>query len=406
MIVETSNSLEEAGRLIEIGWLVGNDLDETDYQAVIQTRQRMLALLQDQFGQFDWRMPMVRQPASLQADWSHSASLLYEGAYERDNRSWDFVLVITATDLKSHYKPYALAMPSRTLSVAVISTARLSTLSLSIADNSPNPVELKVQRLYALGLHLLGDLNGVEHSDQAECFLYEPREIEDLDRMNRFTQNERELLIKAFTEVADLRLEEQPHLQTMNIIGFYLKGIWHLKTDIYSAIKQAKPWEFPFRLSRLSTAALSALFVLLITAEAWDLGMSQEPLRMFFLSALTLIGASAFIIKRQRLLLRYSRRRLSEQIVVTTVAISTVVILGMAFTYLILFTTTLVLAGFLFGDELVASWAASLNGRIGWQNYWTLGQLTASFGLIIGALGASFEGQEYFRHIAYVDEEL
>jgi hypothetical protein len=59
---------------------------------------------------------------------------------------------------------------------------------------------------------------------------------------------------------------------------------------------------------------------------------------------------------------------------------------------LILFTITLLLAVLLFGDELVASWAASLNGRIGWKNYWTLGQLKASLGLIIGALEASFEG--------------
>jgi hypothetical protein len=29
----------------------------------------------------------------------------------------------------------------------------------------------------------------------------------------------------------------------------------------------------------------------------------------------------------------------------------------------------------------------------------------AALGLIIGALGASFEQQHYFRHITYVDEE-
>jgi hypothetical protein len=127
---------------------------------------------------------------------------------------------------------------------------------------------------------------------------------------------------------------------------------------------------------------------------------------MHLLSLLALLGTSLFIVKRQRLLLRYSRRRLSEQIVVTNVAISTVVILGMVFTYLMLFAVTQILAVLLFEHELVASWAASLNGKVSWLNYLTLGQLTASLGLIIGALGASFEGQEYFRHIAYVDEEL
>lgn len=403
--METSTSLEQAERLIEVGWLVGDDLDASDHQAVSQARQRMLTLLKKEFGQFDWRMPMIRQLAPLQTDWSHSASLLYEGAYERDHRHWDYVLIVTAADLQSYYKPYALAMPSRTLGVAVISTARLLT-TLSTAENSINPVEIKAQRLFALSLHLLGDLNGLEHSHQATSFLYEPQELEDLDQMQAFAPDEGEHLTQAFTQVADLRMEEQPDLKAIGLLNFYLKAIWHLRKDIFSAVKQAKPWEFPFHLSRLSTAAMSALFLLLITAEAWDLGMNQQPLSMFILSVLTLVGASAFIIKRQRLLLRYSRRRLSEQIVVTTVAISVVVVSGMAFTYLILFTVTLIMAGLLFGNELVASWAASLDGRIGWQNYLMLAQLTASFGLIIGALGASFEGQEYFRHIAYVDEEL
>jgi hypothetical protein len=71
-----------------------------------------------------------------------------------------------------------------------------------------------------------------------------------------------------------------------------------------------------------------------------------------------------------------------------------------------LFSLTLLFAGALFPDQLVESWAASLAGQIGWQNYVCLAELVASLGILIGALGASFEGQDYFRHIAYVDEEL
>ncbi|MEZ5582546.1 MAG: hypothetical protein R3F37_07115 [Candidatus Competibacteraceae bacterium] len=135
----------------------------------------------------------------------------------------------------------------------------------------------------------------MEHSGHSESFLYEAQEIEDLDHMNGFTQNERDLLTEAFTQVADLRLEEQPHRKAIGVVGFYLSASWQLRNDIFSAVQQAKPWEFPFRLSRLSTAAVSALFVLLITAEAWDLGMSQKPLPMLGLSSVTLLVTSLFI---------------------------------------------------------------------------------------------------------------
>ena len=35
-----------------------------------------------------------------------------------------------------------------------------------------------------------------------------------------------------------------------------------------------------------------------------------------------------------------------------------------------------------------------------------LSAVVAAFGLAIGALGAAFEDQSYFRHVIFVDEEL
>jgi hypothetical protein len=201
-------------------------------------------------------------------------------------------------------------------------------------------------------------------------------------------------------------LEEQLDKTKGGTGGFYIRALWLLRKDIMSAVLQAKPWQFPFRLSRLTTAALSTLLILMMTAEAWDLGMSQQLLWMSIFSLGVLLGTSLFIVKRQKLLLRRSQRRLTEQIVVTNVASSLIVMVGMAVTYLMLFSLTLLFAEALFMEPLVASWAASLDGRIGLPNYLSLAQLTASLGLLIGALGASFEGQDYFRHIAYVDEEL
>jgi hypothetical protein len=54
----------------------------------------------------------------------------------------------------------------------------------------------------------------------------------------------------------------------------------------------------------------------------------------------------------------------------------------------------------------VQNWAASEANPIGADDYAVFVAFVASLGLLIGALGASFESQDYFRHITYVDEEI
>jgi hypothetical protein len=77
----------------------------------------------------------------------------------------------------------------------------------------------------------------------------------------------------------------------------------------------------------------------------------------------------------------------------------------MTTTYLLLFGLTLLLSGTLFTPSLLQGWAVSVEGALTTQHYLSHAGLVAALGLVIGALGASFEGQYYFQHITYVDEE-
>jgi predicted Zn-dependent protease len=349
-------------------------------------------------------MPLLRKRKALRQTHDEVVPLLYEGLDERDARCWDFALVITATDLKSYYKPYSFAMVSQALAVGIISLARL--VPQTLANDETIDSAMMAQRITALGLHLIGDLSGLAHSNETGNVMYQPDNINDLDTMKSYQEKQKTQLAGELADVADVRLEEQPQTQTSGLFMFYLKAIWHLRDDIFGAIIQARPWEFSFRLSRLTTAAISTLLVLIMTAEAWELGMSQPLLLVGLFSLVTLIATSAFILKRQKLLLKRSRQRRSEQTVITNTATVAIVLSGMATTYLILLTLVLLLSGTLFQHELVAGWAASLHGRIGLSNYLALAQMIAALGLIIGSLGASFEGQYYFQHVAYIDEEL
>ncbi len=409
--------------------MVLHKLRKPEAAAVASARLAMAAVLRERFGMFDWRVRVIHRGERLTDPVAEPVTLLDEGVHERESRHLDFVIVVTAADLRSYFKSFALATPSRAVSVAVLSLARLmpdladdslpadtppaaavtakKRLGLPSKKATRDYSRVLARRVCTLALHLLGDLNGLSHSDEPTSYLFEPGGVRDLDQMDRFTDDEAAALIKELTDVADVRLEETPLASRRTGASFYLSAAWINRDDIASAVVQARPWEFPLRLSRLTTAAFSGLLLLLITAEVWDLGLTRSPGLVAAMSAIAIAGTSAYILKRQRLLLRRSVRRMTEQNVVTNVSITVTVLLGMLTTYLALFAATLLLAFTLFAGEVIPNWATSLHsqGGVQWHHYMAMAGVVATMGIVFGALGASFEGQHYFRHVAYVDEE-
>lgn len=392
-------------RLIEVGWLVVGSLDPVDREAVEQGRRRALAVLRRRFPDFDWQMPLMERRDLAQEVREEPVTLLDYGRSERDARHWDFALVITGSDLVAHEKSFALAVPSRALGVAVISTVRIDPKA---SDDlvEPLPEEeraaLMARRLSALALHLFGHLNGLEHSGPPSCVMHDPSDIHDLDAMEDYGDEEAAKLEGELADVADLRLEERAARRSP--AGFYLQAAWENRDDVWSAVRLARPWMFPIRLSRLTTAACSALVVLLLTAETWDLGMSQRVPIVLALATAVLLATTGYVLHRQRLLVRRARR-LTEQTVITNVSLTFTVLLGLLVTYAGLFCLVLLAARVLYPAGLVAEWAASLAAPPAVGRYLVLAGFVASLGLVIGALGASFEEENYIRHIAYVDEE-
>src|SRR5690606_5787695 len=107
----------------------------------------------------------------------------------------------------------------------------------------------------------------------------------------------------ALAAVADPRIEESS-TQGLTSAHFYARAVWQNRRGVLESVFRARPWQFPFRLSKLTTAAASTMTVLLITAEAWELGMTQSPVVLTILSVLALLATSWFVLMRQRVLSR------------------------------------------------------------------------------------------------------
>lgn len=403
---EVTNAAEagEENRLplVEIGWVQVGRLLKDDRQALQKARQSFLAKLQKLFPGYRWQIYRVERRAVGERQRRRPDELLDIGADERDLHRWDFTFVVTDADLVTYRKPFALGAPSRALGAAVISTARLLT---DVAEGKrTQEVSIKADRLTALALHLFGHLVFLDNQDDPEDFMHEFEHPSDLDRMRRFSRDDLPELREQLAEVADVRLEETDRFEG-RVLGFYLRAAWLQRREIWTSMMRIEPWMFPLRLGRLTTAAASALVILTVTAESWELGTSQPLPRVITLALCTIVFLTFLLLRRLRLLLVQRSRQPSEQRVASNVAVGLAMLVGLTFLYAILFTATFGLAELLFTRELIASWAPSIGGVVTTRHVASFAGFVAFLGLIVGALGASFEDQDYFRHITLVDEE-
>jgi predicted Zn-dependent protease len=385
------------------GWVIAEPMSKPNRRAIDRARLLTLTYLEETFPGFQWRMPAEKRQKLGRMPAMEAVELLDAGAAERDRTGWDFAFVITQADLVSHYRARTLATPSQALGVAAVSLARLDP---SLGDDGMTEdarVDALARRLTALVLHVFGHLNDLPHAGAEDCYMFPPVGPADLDGFTRYSDESQEALQDALADVADIRLEES-RTAPADSLRFYIRSIRHNRREIGHAIMETRFWRFPYHFSRLTTAAASTLLILLVTAEAWDLGMRQRPEVVAVFSLAALVGASLYVLKRQRIFDENWRRGLTERRVISRVSL-TAMLLGMSTTYTLLFVSTIAISQIFYPTDLIREWAASLHSPVSWRHFLSLAGFIASLGIIIGALGASFEAQAYFRHVAFVDEE-
>lgn len=404
---ETGTSSAPARALIEIGVVAAGPLDAIDRRAITLALDQVREFLADHFPAFDFQLLQWRRPELAVGARVEPSVLLQQAVEDRDLKRWDFVFVVTAAELQGSFSPYCFAALSRPLDAAAISLGLIDPIAAGEAADDPQREERIAHRLSRLMLHALGHLTGLGRSDDAEALLYRPTDTRELDAMHRLHPEELEQQRHALAEIADQRLEEGEG-RRLSQPAFMLRAAWINRREILEAILAARPWQFPKRLSRLSIAAMSTLTVLFLTAEVWDLALAQARWQVGGLCATTLALTTVYVVVRQQLLVRRGRKR-SEQNVVTSASAFGVVFAGMLSTWLVLCVIGLSAATLLFPAQLIANWAESSGlkaGQLGAAHNLQMSLFCASVGLLIGALGASFESQTYFRHVIFVDEEI
>lgn len=389
---------------IEVGLVLAGSLDAVDREAVDLARRHAGRELQNRFPEFTWRLHLVQREEMTTGRREEPVAFFQQGQTERDLHKWDFVLVMTSADLIGHDKPFALAAVSRTLDLAVISTARVDPRAVDASVARESRIRMLAHRIAVIVLRCLGHLNGLDHHPHRDNLMWDADDVEELDPTGTLTAAQIERMRKNLLAIADARLEEVA--APRSLVLFLMRAAWCQRREILAGVVQAAPWEFPIRLSRLTTAAVSASLILLMTAEVWDMSMNQSLTSAAGLMLTVITVMTAYVVIRQQLLVRRQDRLMTEQIAVSNITATVTVLCGMVTTMLALFAASLIVSRLLFPQQLVRNWAATLDGPAGFTHYLLLCGVVTALSVSIGAFGAVFENQSYFRHVIFVDEEL
>lgn len=384
----------EARPKVEIGWLLEGDLPAAERAAAREAAGEMQRSLAASMPGFDWAIDTLERPAGAERGRVEPVRLLDAAETDRDLRGWDFALVVTARELLGHERPRMLGVTA-----GIFATALLSTAFLGGSARGEAPLAM---RLHALAMHLFGRLNGLS-PDSEPTWMRHIEGPRDLDGMEGFAPSAAEALSARMEEVADVRVEEMEK-PAQGRLGFYARSLWRNRGALPGAILRMHPWSFPLRLRRLTTAAGSALAVLVMTAESWEVASELSVQTIATFSVAAIAATSAYLIRVQRLLA--SRRGpLREQRAISNAGTVVAVAAGMAVTYAGIFALAWLFAAALFGDTLLESWTGASGSEADGVRI-RLAGLAAALSVTIGALGGSFEPYGYFRHVTQVDDEI
>lgn len=390
---------------IEIGVILAGPIDSVDRRAIDRAISSLTQRLTDWLGDFRWCLQPIVRDEWYSGPMAEPTDLLERARQLRDDQQLDLAIVITSSDLVSRYKPFSFAVISNALDGLVVSTSQIDPRASDPDADHDTRIHALASRIGDLVIHSMGHWLGLRHDPDAENLMYDINSLADLDRAHTLTDEQLKSMRQVLTDIADQRLEEGSG-RRVSATTFYLRAAWENRGEIVDAVRRASPWAFPFRLSRFTAAGVSAAVVLLMTAESWDMATSLSDIKCITLLVLAVTLATAYIAYRQRLLLARSGHRITEQIVTSNVSALTIVGVGMLFTFLLLFGLALVSGWLLFPARVTNGWAAAIEAPLTLRHYLRMSTTVGALGIIIGALGASFEPLHHFRHVVFVDEEV
>ncbi len=378
---------EQAIPLVQIGWVLAVDSEKPALQEFVSAvGEQVIRQLREQFPQFEWQLNRSQRKRFTERGQLDPLPLLELGVQEKLRNGWDYVFVLVPNELQARKRIRTIGVPSSALESMVLSLAPFMGL-----ENS-------AEKAAQLALHLFGHVQGLNHEDATPM---QPPEIpHEMAEGTLFSAEQITFISDRLQDVADSRTEELAHHHSR--IGFYLHALRADPISILQDIWQYRPWRLPLRMGRLTAATTVTIIILLMAAEAWEVGTNFDPILLIIGTICAIFVATTFVFIGQNLGEVSRGMGMREQLVRTRVLVYATLFLGMTALWTVLFVVSF-LAGLTLPRDVLIGW--SQNSGLGMIEIARQAAFMALLGVIAGALGGNLEDEDELKAELFFDEE-
>jgi predicted Zn-dependent protease len=327
------------------------------------------------------------------SDFLDEASLrMVEGPY-------DLVLVITDVGVVSRRHQVVAGLASAVSHVAVVSTRKLL---IAPRGKPVRALDSEAVRwnAAALALHLIGHLLGLEHGEGAMApFRFE----EGRREAPRFGAGQRRRLQR---RAAGLPEREHVGGGFFSTFGFHLTSAFRHPGQVFTPLVRNRAPLLPLSLPSLVTAAVAPTFILVFTAEIWDVGLNMPERVIWIFAALSILVSTWYLTGVQNLFFPHKEKRVvTEHMAVVNVTILLTVLLALVGLFLMVALLMLFVETYIFPPDLITSWPTLQDPVVTLLDKFLLASFISTVGVLTGALAGGLESRTLIRHLALFEDE-
>lgn len=349
-----------------------------------------------------WEFDLT-EPVRLSGDDARRpADFLDEASLRMVQGPYDLVLVVTDVGVVSRRQRVVAGLASEIARIAVLSTRKLL---ISPRGQPVRALEEEAVRgnAAALALHLLGHVLGLDHAGGPGDVMAPFRFEEERRHPPRF---EPEVCARLRARAAEIPERTRSTRGPLSSLAFHLSSALRNARLVLKPLWRNRALFLPLSLPSLATAAVAPTFILVFTAEIWDVGLNMPPYVAGTFAVGSILAASVYLIEVQSLFFPQKEKRvLTEHLAALNVTILLTMLLAMLGLFLMVALLMLFIETYIFPAGLIASWPTLQDPEVTLADKFLLAAFISTNGVLTGALAGGLESRTLIRHLALFDDE-
>ena len=348
----------------------------------------------------------VLEPTRLSDDDPRRPSdFLDEATLRMAEGPYDMVVALTDVALVSARNVVVPGLASRVTRVAVMSTRRLL---LAPRDRPPRRLDAPDVRANGatLLLRLVGRLAGLGRvrgssgeDDPFAPFVYR-EERREAPRVPEATA-------ARMRRLAPTAVEEQvDRSHPLAVVAFYVRSVATHPADLLLPLLRNRAPLLSLALPSLVTAALLPVFILVFTAEIWDVGLNMGRLVPWGFAAAGILSATFYLTFVQNLFFpRKEKRVITPHLAVANVVVFVSILLMVVGLFALVAALILAIELWVFPQGLISTWPTLEDPEVTALDKVRLAVFVSTLGVLTGSLGGGLESRAVIRHLALFPNE-